>query len=488
MNNHKTGRAGACGVLVAIAAIACTRTGNELAGIDGTGRENPPVATTAFGTITGFGSVVVNGVHYDTSAAEFIIDDEFGTQADLSVGEVVLVMGAIDGDDPTRGTALRVMYDDSVDGPVQSYDASSGAIIVLGQTVHVTVDTLFGGATAPQDIDEIAVGQFLDIAGFRRSDGAFQATHIEGVLSPPHFETTGFVSNHDAVARRFNINDLVVDYSTATLHDFTTGAIEDGLLVEVKGSVALGPNGELVATRVQLMSARYVVTPGQRAEIEGLITRFVDARDFDVAGFAVTTSSLTVVDGGVLADLGLDTKIEVEGEIDASGVVVATRIDIRRSNVLRIAGSVDSIDAESNRLVALGITIRADGLTLMDDKSSQQIDGFSLAQLAPNDYVEIRGVELPAGSNELLAGRIERRNAEADAELQGFVRAANAPVLTILGATVTTDPGTEYRDAAGGAISSDAFFVDPVDRLVKVTGTRVATNEIVAQRIDVEIE
>ena len=43
------------------------------------------------GAITGFGSVFVNGVRFETSSAAFMINGKPGTQADLRVGHVVRI-------------------------------------------------------------------------------------------------------------------------------------------------------------------------------------------------------------------------------------------------------------------------------------------------------------------------------------------------------------------------------------------------------------
>ena len=50
----------------------------------------------AIGPINTFGSIVVNGVHYDTSTATFTIDGSAAIESDLKVGDVVLLTGTID--------------------------------------------------------------------------------------------------------------------------------------------------------------------------------------------------------------------------------------------------------------------------------------------------------------------------------------------------------------------------------------------------------
>ena len=64
------------------------------------------------GAITGFGSVFVNGVRFETSSAAFMINGKPGTQADLRVGHVVRIHGHRDG--AGNSTADRVDFDDLV--------------------------------------------------------------------------------------------------------------------------------------------------------------------------------------------------------------------------------------------------------------------------------------------------------------------------------------------------------------------------------------
>ena len=97
---------------------------------------NPPTAGIgrtgiAMGPIANFGSIIVNGVRYDTNSATFTVNDAPGTQADLKVGQVVVVSGTID-NNGTTGTAETVFFDDNVKGPVQSIDSAASQMVVLG--------------------------------------------------------------------------------------------------------------------------------------------------------------------------------------------------------------------------------------------------------------------------------------------------------------------------------------------------------------------
>ena len=256
---------------------------------------------------------------------------------------------------------------------------------------------------------------------------------------------------------QFNINDLVIDYSSATLENFGTGQVSDGDLVEAKGT-AFGAAGELIATRVELESAFPATEDGDHVEVQGFITRFASAEDFDVSGFPVTTSANTVYEGGDASDLALNVKVEVEGDIDSAGILVATEIDIRRAKAVRVTANVDSVDAASGSLVVLGITTKVDELTRLEDKTDADVRPLTLADINAGNYIEVRGSEIPADSGEILATLLERDDPDSEVTLRGFVESVTDPTITILGVTIQTGPGTVFRDGAENLLTSAEFF------------------------------
>jgi hypothetical protein len=441
----------------------------------------------AVGPINTFGSIVVNGVRYETTAATFTINDSAGTQDDLKVGQVVTVLGTIDSND-TTGDATQVTFDDSVKGPVESIDIAANRLVVLGQTVLISPDTSFDDSFSPASLEGVSVGQIVEISGQFDASGNIVATRIEPKPAGTIFEVHGTVSGLDAANFRFNLNALVVDYSSALLDNFNAGQIADGDFVEAKGT-SLGAAGELVATQVELETFLTGGDDGDHVEIEGFITRFVSAQDFDVAGVPVTTDGATTFVGGVAADLGLNVKVEAEGDLDANGIIVADKIDIRRSKAVRVTANADSVDAANNALVVLGISVNIDALTRLEDKSSADVDPLTLADVSAGDYLEIRGSEFPAGSGTILATIFEREDSDPDTILQGFIETVADPAFTILGVTIETNATTIFRDVNDVPISSADFFNQAAtNSLVKAKGTEVSDTTVVATEVEFELE
>lgn len=443
----------------------------------------------AVGPITGFGSVIVNGVTYDTSSATFTKDGLSATQDDFSVGQVVLVKGTID-DDGTNATANTVEFDDVVEGPVSSHNTTTGEFVVLGQTVRIVPTTSFDDTPeCPADLTQAVA---VEVSGLADANGVIEATRIEcrdgtwdGVM-----EVNGLVSGHNPGTTTFMINALEVDYSGATVDDFpTAGMINDGDPVEAKGTVLNG--NTLDATRVEYKGNRFATEDGDFAEIEGFITRFVSATDFDVSGIPVTTTGSTTYEGGAAADLGLNLKVEVDGNFNTSGVLVATKVDIKSATAVRVTGTLDSVSG--NTVTILGITVNTDPLkTRFEDKSGADIDPLRVGDLAAGDYVEIRGQEQPVG--QITAVLLERDDFDTRTELRGFVEAGgkNEPNLTVLGAIIVTNGATLYRDSRGAtdvAMSAAAFWAAVQEgSLVDARGTESGDTTLAATELELQMD
>lgn len=442
----------------------------------------------SLGTISNFGSVVVNGVHYETSTAVFTIDDAPGSQSDLSVGQVVFISGTSD-DDFATGSADSVSFDDNVEGPVQSIDLTLGQLVVLGQTVIVGPDTSFDDSISPASLSGLTVGDIVEVSGFVAANGDIAATRIELKPAGSLFEVHGVVSGLDTNTLKFSLNALVVDYSAATLDDFPGGVISDGDFVEAKGD-SLSPGGELLATKVEFETPGIAGAPDAHVEVEGLITRFATAQDFDVAGIPVSTDSSTVFTGGVAGDLGLNIKVEVEGTLDAnSNVILADKVDIRRAKIIRVTALIDTVDSAGNSLVMLGITFNVDGLTRFEDKSGANLEPLVIGDLNTGDYLEVRGSEMPVGGGEILVGILEREDVDSETILQGFVASVSDPTLTILGVTIETNGATEFQDTDDSVISATEFFNRVQSgSLIKAKGIESSATAIVASEVSFELE
>ena len=259
-----------------------------------------------------------------------------------------------------------------------------------------------------------------------------------------------------------------MDYSTAALDGFGADGIRAGDFVEVKGREMLA-DGTLKASRVHKEDGRSPGHSGTESEVEGLVTRFVSATDFDVAGQKVTTTSATTYTGGTAADLKLDVKVEAEGKLDASGTLVAAKIVFKRSSSVRLTATVEGVDTVAGTVKALGLTIVVDATTRKEDKESHD-HFFALGNLRSGDWIDVRGYPDPAGSGRIIATRLEREDRQDTTELRGRAESLAAPRFSIAGVNIETVPATTKFEDGEQDIDSATFFARASGLVVDVRG------------------
>jgi hypothetical protein len=430
----------------------------------------PPAAEkTVFvtGAIAGFGSVIVNGVRYDTTGTEVRIGDRAGAMSELRVGHVVRVEGKVD--DRGQARAVRIEQHALVRGPVQAIDVVAGAVMVAGQKVRIDDDTSFDDSIRGASVGGIVLGERVEVHGFSTSGGEARATRIEKPdATELEIEVSGIVQGLDPVARRFRVGTLAVDYSVATVEGFGAAGLRDGDRVEVKGQALLA-DGALRATRVHQEDDGVRGTAGGEAEVEGLVTRFQSSSDFSVAGQRVIATTATAYVGGAAVDIKLDAKLEVEGRLDASGVLVASKVTFKRSATIELTGPVEAVNASEGTLRALGVVIKVDASTRTEDKEGDQ-RSLALSDLRVGDWVEVRAFPDPAADGRLVATRLERVEPDDEVELRGRADALQAPRFRISAVNVETTPATRFEQQ-DVQIDAAKFFARASGQIVEVEGS-----------------
>lgn len=397
----------------------------------------------AFGTVTAFGSVWVNGVEYDTATAAIRIDDAPGGADDLRLGMVVRVDGS-----PLEHRATTVTVDGALKGRVEQV-LDPQRLVVMGQTVEIDAQTRFENGAVP------VRGDWVEVHGLVAGAGRIAAGYIErrtGAGTPP-FAVKGLVGTHDPVARTLTIGALVVSYDAgAAIGDMPAGAWT-GRQVEVKGSACAGSPvcGTLAASRIEHDSLG--VDDSAHTEFEGVVTQLT-ANGFLLGGQAVVLTTGTQFVGGVAADIALGTRLEAEGPL-GGGVLTASKVALHDN--VRLEGDVASVDLAAGTLRLGGL----DGVTAAVTSLTELRGLASLAALGGSQHVELRGREGPSGR--VAARRLERRSTAPDSRvvLQGAASAVGGTTtLTVLGVAVDTSalPDNAFRGHDDAVIGRAAFF------------------------------
>lgn len=315
-------RTGVPVLLLAFLSLSCGG-GSDFAG-GGTGGTG--IST---GTISDFGSVVVNGVHFRTDSRTKKL---FNGVADNSgrmdnnifgVGMVVTVRHTI-GDN----TAQVIEYRDNLRGPIAVIASGADNIIgILGQSVVVDDAATF--ASLKQD-------DIVEVSGFADHSGRIRAAYINSVrppLPPPvqEFEVKGFVSGSSSTG--FRLGPLPDGIGTTVMVSYPPGGPANGTFVQVVTTDREPVGGSIAAIRVELLPARTDFPENAAVDLEGLVTTPWTASgndlSFEVEGKRVQWYANTEFVGGDQYDtLQADRKVQVRGT-NTGGVLSAARIDFR---------------------------------------------------------------------------------------------------------------------------------------------------------------
>jgi Domain of unknown function (DUF5666) len=392
-------------LLLALTFMSCSGGGGgggdlvDGGGIGGTG--------VAFGPITDFGSIVVNGVEFETTGASITFNGQTVTEAALRLGHVVSVTGTIAANG-ADGTATRVVFDSSGEGPVDFIDTARQRLGVLGQLVLVNRSTQFGNTTLPA-LDALAVGNVVALSGIPDADGVLRATRIDktrdSFIPGSEVEREGIVRQLDRVNRTFVLGSLLVDFSTARIDDAPAGGLANGQSVEVRGRLIVLQD-VLRADRVKVEDEGPGGTPGDEVRLAGVVTQFTSVRQFEVNGQAVVTTAQTEVTGGTLQDIALNVALRIEGVLNTSGELVAERIRIRLSD------DDDDDDDEETRiegLITQFTSVRQFEVAGRPVETTPQtiFNGGTPAHLAVGVEVRVRG---SLSNGVLIADRVDFRD------------------------------------------------------------------------------
>jgi len=296
------------------------------------------------GSITGVGSIIVNGTYFNTGSATIVVDgEEIGTgnnvvMDNLDIGRVVTVRGSW-ADGENTAVADRVTYNDDVKGPVNSMTImgpETKELTVMGQSVMLNSLTFFKAVT----FETIALDDVVEVSGFYDDSGTIWASFLEktGEFTPGlAYELKGFIASLDTDQETFLINGLLVDYSSADISGLPDGLPVEGLLVEAEGIVDL-TGANMFATRIDLEDELGAVNADE-VEVMGFVTGYVSAYEFTVGNQLVLVDGDALFVDGTPQDVVLGIKLEAEGTLE-DGVLYAEEIEFWEPDQIEIEGLI----------------------------------------------------------------------------------------------------------------------------------------------------
>jgi hypothetical protein len=430
------------------------------------------------GTVTGFGSVIVEGVRYDDSAAKVQIEyDPAAPKAapvsDLKLGMQLVVKVA------KAGFADTVVSASEVLGPITSL--LSDGFVVAGQTVKISTDaaspTVFDGVA---NLAGLAVNDRVEVHGSRDANNNIVATRIER-KNPGDLIMTrvvGTIAAIDAVAKTFTVGGLVVSYSDATKllpANSTLASLANGQVVAVFSSAsptAAGITAKTIAVKKGIESQNPI--DADKAWVGGHVRELnFAAKTFSLKGVSVDASAATF-SNGTASDLANARKVRVTG-VFQGGVLKATDVKFAKAQgdaLVELIGPVSSFVSSKSFLVR-GVPVDASGtaVTFSNGTVTNLGDGVAikLKGAVVNDIVIPTSIEfVTTDENKVrnFVGEVQSYIAGADTFKLMGVNMKLAPAVTFKNSDQTASQKSEFgntdRVQVKGAFEAGVFVVTEV--------------------------
>ncbi len=283
------------------------------------------------GAITGFGSIIVNGVRYETENSRIVSADDGSLIVDrpsddqvrqyLGLGQIVTVRGTRS--NSSNGVANSISVDNELVGAITDVSVAESSFVALGQTVTLTRNTIIddsiiervrGGeidndrpfGDLSETLDQLLIrGMVVEVNGFPTANG-LEATRIEDVDNRDRIgvenrgagevEVKGFVRNFNG--GQFEINGLTVLFDASALDDdFGSAGLVEGQFVEVKGTAISETTIE--ATRIEREDDFSSSSRSNDNEIVGAASN-VTADSFVINGRTVRVNANTLIDDSMI--------------------------------------------------------------------------------------------------------------------------------------------------------------------------------------------
>ncbi|HET8869600.1 MAG TPA: DUF5666 domain-containing protein [Aquabacterium sp.] len=382
--------------LVAASLVACGGGGSSAGAASTTSS-----AQTYSGTVTGLGSIVVNGVRFstaDASAADADDPTQPYTQA-FKLGTTVIVNGSVDSDG-VNGQATSIQVEGGVRGQIApgsfTYDAgtTSGTLTVAGQLVKFDSNTVFDGeGTANFTAAWLATNDFnttpisVEVYGAVDGTGTIVATRIEKKdLTGLLFAVKGYVVNGsiNTTAQTFDMlikrgltltQTVHVNYAGATV--LPNGAtLHDGVGVRVLSStslVTLDPTGTgtptMTASKLLIKSDRGV--NGSAAKLHGVVTA-INGTTWTIGDVTIDVSKNPILRGfSSLSDVVVGTEVRVAG-LFKDNVLTAKFVESddydhdHDGGGVKLFGVATGVDTTARTFSVQGVTVTVPNLPMFN--------------------------------------------------------------------------------------------------------------------------
>ena len=454
------------GIALLLAMAGCGGSG----GSDAPATPNTPSATnqTTVGQITGFGSIYVNGIEFETFGAMYEVDDAMASDDDaLAVGMVVKVEGSVNADGLT-GTAMKVSYDDDIEGVVEQLapgaDAGTKTFVVMGVTVVADSNrTNFESDDPNFSFETIADMDVVEVSGDYGTDGSLYATYIEEQGADDNeYEAKGLVSEYITGGDTFVLilrNGSTLNVMLAPNAQIPSVGIDNDQFVEVEGTIddPVADPKTLTAFKVELEDEDRLDDDDNEIEVKGMLNYDMTADTWSVKGIELAFGDGTEYKPASLADMIADQSaagmtVEVEGE-KVGDVLQVEEIELEEDE-LEFKGDVEIKAVDGTLTLSFGaaegtVSVIVNGETMYRDDDA--VESFNYDSINVGDKVDI---EARWGDGGTIYASTLHLEDDLGYEIEGPVDAVSDVSLTVLGVKFALDANTMFE---GGMPAPDDY-------------------------------
>lgn len=297
-------------------------------------------ATLSSGTISGLGSIVVNGVRYETVGSQVLDADDSSTAitTPLRIGMTVSVEQNGTDAVTSRPIAGRILVQHGIKG-VASYAGST--LTVAGMPVTTDTSTILLDSTGAVTSLSALNNQSVEVYGLPQADGSFVATLVEAETSLLNVQLVGTVQSVNSMAKTLVLGTTAKPITINYANISPPSGLTAGVVVVVTTSSNTTAN-TYTASRLQIRSTTASTYVSYARDYSGT-TRVHNERNelYGVVSDKTLTYNGTTATGCTLKIQGIQvqatsallcgsiangTYVEAKGTLN-NGVLNATRIE-----------------------------------------------------------------------------------------------------------------------------------------------------------------
>ncbi len=304
----------------------------------------PTAAALSSGTISGLGSIIVNGVRYETVGSQ-VLDADDGSTAittPLRIGMTVSVEQSGTDALTLRPIAGKILVQSGIKG-VASYTGST--LTVAGMPITTDTSTILLGTTGAVTSLAALNTQSVEVYGLPQADGSLLATLIEAEIGLLNVQMVGTVQSIDTTAKTLVLGTtaapITVNYASIT----PPSGLATGSVIVVRAATNTTAN-TYTASSLQIRSgtastytsyaSNYSGTTrvhNERNELYGAVSdKTLISSGGTVTGCTLKIQGIQVQASSpaLCANIANGTYVEAKGTL-SNGVLAATKIEFEGS-------------------------------------------------------------------------------------------------------------------------------------------------------------